>query len=39
VMLVVANFVNRSRGWYETKPGILSYDECCPATGIHPPAV
>ena len=39
VMLAVASFVNRSRGWYEAKPGILSYDECCPATGIHPPAV
>ena len=39
VMLMVANFVNHSRAWYETRPGILSYDECCPATGIHPPAV
>jgi ACR3 family arsenite transporter len=39
VMLAVANFVNRSRGWYEAKPGILSYDECCPTTGIHPPGV
>jgi ACR3 family arsenite transporter len=39
VMLAVASFVNRSRGWYEAKPGILSYDECCPTTGIHPPAV
>jgi len=39
VMLMVANFVNHLRAWYETRPGILSYDECCPATGIHPPAV
>ena len=37
VMLTVANFVNRSRAWHETRPGVLSYDECCPATGIHPP--
>jgi hypothetical protein len=39
VMLMVANFVNRSRAWYAIRPGILSYDEGCPATGIHPPAV
>jgi len=39
VMLAATNFVNYSRGWYEAKPGILSYDECCPTTGIHPPAV
>ncbi|HSD95906.1 MAG TPA: hypothetical protein VLB06_02080 [Sulfuricaulis sp.] len=37
VLLVVANFVNRSNAWYETRPGILSYDEYCPTTGIHPP--
>jgi ACR3 family arsenite efflux pump ArsB len=37
VMLAVANFVNRSNAWYETMPGILSYDEYCPTTGIHPP--
>lgn len=36
-MLIVANFVNRSSAWYETRPGILSYDEYCPTTGIHPP--
>jgi ACR3 family arsenite transporter len=39
VMLSVVKIVNHSRGWYEAKPGILSYDECCPATGIHPPAL
>jgi ACR3 family arsenite transporter len=39
VMLAATNFVNYSRGWYEAKPGILSYDECCPTTGIHPPTV
>jgi ACR3 family arsenite transporter len=39
VMLAVANFVNRSREWYESRPGILGYDACCPATHIHPPGV
>jgi ACR3 family arsenite efflux pump ArsB len=39
VMLMVANFVNHMRVWYEIRLGILSYDECCPSTGIHPPAV
>ncbi len=34
VMLAVAKIVNRSRTWYECKPGILTYAECCP-----PPAV
>ena len=37
VMLAVANLVNRTRAWYESRPGILSYDACCPVTGIHPP--
>ena len=37
VMLAVARIVNRTREWYERKPGILSYDQCCPATGIGPP--
>jgi ACR3 family arsenite transporter len=31
--------VNRSREWYESRPGILGYAGCCPATHIHPPAV
>ncbi|MBI2969125.1 MAG: ACR3 family arsenite efflux transporter [Gammaproteobacteria bacterium] len=39
VMLAVANIVNRTREWYETCPGVLTYDECCPATGTHPPGV
>ncbi len=37
VMLAVARVVNRTREWYERKPGILSYDQCCPAAGIRPP--
>jgi ACR3 family arsenite transporter len=35
VMLVVANVVNRTRGWYEAKPGILSYAKCCPSSEIQ----
>jgi len=36
VMLAVTNLVNRSRTWYEARPGILAYEECCPAAGIPP---
>ena len=39
VMLAVANLVNRSRAWYEDRPGVLTYEQCCPATGGHPPSV
>ncbi len=31
VMLLVVRWVNRSVGWYQSKPGIPSYEECCPA--------
>jgi ACR3 family arsenite transporter len=34
VMLAVAHLINRSRGWYEAKPGIPTYAECCPATPV-----
>jgi ACR3 family arsenite transporter len=34
VMLSVVRIVNTSRGWYESKPGVPGYDECCPATHI-----
>jgi ACR3 family arsenite transporter len=30
VMLWVVRIVNRTRGWYERKPGIAGYAECCP---------
>jgi ACR3 family arsenite transporter len=33
VMLAVANLINRSRAWYEHKPGIPTYAECCPIPG------
>jgi ACR3 family arsenite transporter len=35
VMLAVAKIVNRSRAWYESKPGIMSYDECCPSSELR----
>ncbi len=31
VMLSVVKMVNASRAWYEAKPGIPSYEHCCPA--------
>jgi ACR3 family arsenite transporter len=34
VMLLVVRIVNRTQGWYEAKPGIPSYEECCPAA-VH----
>jgi len=33
-MLAVAKIVNRSCAWYERKPGIPSYAECCPAPAV-----
>ena len=34
VMLLAVQVVNRSRGWYESKPGIVPTHLCCPA-GLH----
>ena len=31
VMLGAVQVVNRTRGWYERRAGVPSYDECCPA--------
>ena len=31
VMLVAVGVVNRTRGWYERRQGVLRYEECCPA--------
>ncbi len=33
VMLAIANLVNRSRRWYESKPGIMRHDVCCATSG------
>jgi ACR3 family arsenite transporter len=35
-MLAVANWVNRSRAWYESRPGVTPYEVCCPAPGLPP---
>jgi ACR3 family arsenite transporter len=32
VMLAAVRVVNRSRGWYERRAGVVPYEECCPAT-------
>jgi len=32
-MLGAVRVVNRSRGWYERRDGIVPYNECCPAAG------
>ena len=34
VMLLAVRLVNATRQWYESKPGIPSYEECCP-TDLH----
>ena len=31
VMLVAVRVVNRTRGWYESQPGVMPYEKCCPA--------
>ncbi len=31
VMLLAVGVVNRSRGWYERRDGVPSYEACCPA--------
>jgi ACR3 family arsenite transporter len=31
VMLAAVGVVNRTRGWYEHRQGIVPYEECCPA--------
>jgi ACR3 family arsenite transporter len=35
VMLVAVKVVNRSRGWYERRAGVVPYEQCCPA-GAQP---
>jgi ACR3 family arsenite transporter len=32
VMLLAVRVVNRSRGWYESRDGVVPYEECCPET-------
>jgi len=36
VMLMAVRLVNRSRGWYERRDGVVPYEECCPvATPVN----
>ncbi len=36
VMLGAVGVVNRTRDWYERRPGVPGYEECCPAEGpVH----
>jgi ACR3 family arsenite transporter len=40
VMLAAVGVVNRTRGWYERRQGVVPYEECCPAEragGVQPP--
>lgn len=30
VMLLVVNVVNRTRGWYEAREGVVPHEQCCP---------
>ncbi|MFO8026003.1 ACR3 family arsenite efflux transporter [Thiohalophilus sp.] len=31
VMLLVVNVVNRTRGWYESREGVVPHEQCCPS--------
>ena len=36
VMLLAVGVVNRTRGWYERRPGVMPHDACCPpAEHLH----
>jgi len=34
VMLVAVGIVNRTRQWYEARPGVVPHEQCCP-TDVH----
>jgi len=34
VMLLAVGVVNRTRGWYERRPGVMPHEACCPP-GMH----
>jgi len=36
VMLWAVNIVNRTRGWYENKEGVMPHEECCPSVAQFP---
>jgi len=35
VMLWAVNIVNRTRGWYERREGVIPHEMCCPPSLIH----
>ncbi|NNM86494.1 MAG: ACR3 family arsenite efflux transporter [Phycisphaerales bacterium] len=35
VMLSAVAMVNRTRRWYESRPGVVPNELCCPAGGVH----
>ena len=35
VMLAAVGVVNRTRGWYEQRAGVVPYEECCPADALQ----
>ena len=36
VMLLAVGVVNRTRGWYERRPGVMPHEQCCPpAEHLH----
>jgi ACR3 family arsenite transporter len=37
VMLGAVAVVNRSRHWYEQRPGVVAHEQCCPAGGDRQP--
>ncbi|MBF0170663.1 MAG: ACR3 family arsenite efflux transporter [Nitrospinae bacterium] len=37
VMLLAVGVVNRTRGWYESRDGVVPHEICCPAS-LHPHA-
>ena len=36
VMLAAVRVVNKSRGWYESREGVVPYEQCCPAPATPP---
>ena len=34
VMLIAVGVVNRTRGWYESREGVVPHEQCCP-TDVH----
>jgi len=37
VMLLAVAVVNRTRGWYERREGVVAHEQCCPASAVAGP--